>query len=277
MRIQMVVMLLSLCMCLCLAGCSAISRGEDSASETVASYTCIDQETAKEMMERDDGRVVVDVRRMEEYEEGHIPGALLLPVETIGDERPEELPDLDQIILIYCRSGNRSKTAAQKLADMGYTSVYEFGGINTWTGEIVAGEEIPDNVTGTDGDEPAKEGETAEERRLQITAAGKVLTATLPDTPIPPVLQSSTSSCQDPPHDEPLQSGDVLPHGQWHPARGYCRGSVLRDRRYLLLAPGGEPCHPLRAERGDLRAGQDRPHRRGCVLLRGPSGSGCPL
>ena len=101
------------------------------------SYTQIDQEKAREMMALDDGHVVVDVRRQDEYDSGHIPGAILIPNESITTTRPEELPDLDQVILIYCRSGNRSKQAAQKLFDMGYTNVYEFGGINTWTGDIV--------------------------------------------------------------------------------------------------------------------------------------------
>lgn len=86
------------------------------------------------MMDRDDGHVVVDVRRQDEYDAGHIPGAILIPNESISDEQPEELPDPDQIILIYCRSGRRSKEAAQKLADMGYTNIYEFGGIIDWTG-----------------------------------------------------------------------------------------------------------------------------------------------
>ena len=103
----------------------------------VQSYTQISQEQAKEMMAKEEGCIVVDVRRQDEYETGHIPGAVLIPNESIATERPTQLPDLDQIILIYCRRGNRSKQAAQKLVDMGYTNVYEFGGINSWTGEIV--------------------------------------------------------------------------------------------------------------------------------------------
>ena len=99
-------------------------------------YTQISQEDALKMMESGDC-VIVDVRRQDEYDSGHIPGAILIPNETIENERPAELPDLDRTILIYCRSGNRSKQASQKLADMGYTNIYEFGGINTWTGEIV--------------------------------------------------------------------------------------------------------------------------------------------
>lgn len=111
---------------LLLAGCALAENG----------YTQIDQETAKRMMAQDDGHVIVDVRTREEYDEGHIPGAILIPNESIGCDSPEALPDYDQIILIYCRSGNRSRQAAQKLASMGYTNIYEFGGINTWTGEI---------------------------------------------------------------------------------------------------------------------------------------------
>lgn len=89
------------------------------------------------MMRADDSLVVVDVRTQEEYAEGHIPGAICVPNESIVDAQPEELPDLEQTILVYCRSGRRSKEAAQKLADMGYTNVYEFGGIIDWTGEVV--------------------------------------------------------------------------------------------------------------------------------------------
>ena len=101
------------------------------------SYTQIDQETAKLMMELDDGHVIVDVRRQDEYDAGHIPGAILIPNESITDSQPEELPDLNQVILVYCRTGRRSKEASQKLYDIGYTNVYEFGGIVDWTGEVV--------------------------------------------------------------------------------------------------------------------------------------------
>ena len=114
-----------------LSGCAQPS------GSTTASYKQITQEEAKEMMTKDDGHIIVDVRRQDEYDEGHIPGAVLIPNESITDKQPEELPDLNQIILVYCRSGRRSKEASQKLADMGYTNVYEFGGINTWTGEVV--------------------------------------------------------------------------------------------------------------------------------------------
>ena len=121
-----------------LAGCSSKAKGPVIDGDgMVRSYSQISQEEAKQMMEKDDGHVVLDVRRQDEYDAGHIPGAILIPNESIETEQPDELPDLDQVILIYCRSGNRSKQAAQKLFDMGYTNIYEFGGINDWTGEIV--------------------------------------------------------------------------------------------------------------------------------------------
>ena len=122
------IILILLAALLCLTGCSA---------EEKTMYHQIPQEEAKQMMARDDGHIIVDVRRQDEYDSGHIPGAVLIPNESIGTEQPEQLPDMNQIILIYCRSGRRSKEAAQKLANMGYINIYEFGGIIDWTGEIV--------------------------------------------------------------------------------------------------------------------------------------------
>ena len=107
-----------------------------SASQSATSFTRISMEEANKMMEADDGHVIVDVRTEEEYASGHIPGAICIPNETIYKDRPSELPDLDQIILVYCRSGNRSKRSARMLYEMGYTNVYEFGGIIDWDGEI---------------------------------------------------------------------------------------------------------------------------------------------
>ena len=108
----------------------------------VNSFTQISQDEAKEMMKKNDGHIIVDVRRQDEYDQGHIPGAILIPNESIGAQRPAELPNLNQIILVYCRSGRRSKEAAQKLFDMGYKNIYEFGGIIDWTGDIVKDEKI---------------------------------------------------------------------------------------------------------------------------------------
>ena len=115
-----------------MAGCSA---GNTDSQET--GYKHISQEEAKEMMEKDDNHIIVDVRRQDEFDEGHIPEAVCIPNESIGTEQPSELPDLNQIILVYCRSGNRSRQASEKLADIGYTNVYDFGGIQAWKGVIV--------------------------------------------------------------------------------------------------------------------------------------------
>lgn len=105
-----------------------------------ATYKQISQDEAMQMMEEESDYIIVDVRRPDEFDEGHIAGAINIPNEEITGSMPPALPDKNQLLLIYCRSGNRSKEAAQKLADMGYTKVYEFGGINTWEGEIVTSE-----------------------------------------------------------------------------------------------------------------------------------------
>ena len=99
-------------------------------------YQQITQEEAKEMMDTQDV-IVLDVREQDEFDAGHIPGAVLLPVGTITkDTAAAVIPELDSIVLVYCRSGNRSKTASKALADLGYSNVYEFGGINTWPYEV---------------------------------------------------------------------------------------------------------------------------------------------
>ena len=128
------IIVLALVLVLCLTGCNA-GISKESATTVMTGYKQISQDEAKEMMARDDGHIIVDVRRQDEYDAGHIPGAILIPNESIDKERPKELPDLDQIILVYCRSGRRSKEASEKLAKMGYTNIYEFGGIITWPGE----------------------------------------------------------------------------------------------------------------------------------------------
>ncbi len=101
-------------------------------------YREITQEEAAKIMQEQSGYVILDVRTEQEFAGGHIPNAINVPNESIADKQPEQLPDKNQMILVYCRSGRRSKEAAQKLADMGYTDVREFGGINTWQGETTA-------------------------------------------------------------------------------------------------------------------------------------------
>lgn len=107
-------------------------------TQQVATYECITQEEAHALMEDGNDCIILDVRTWEEYNEKHILNAICIPNETIGTEPPAELPDKDQLILVYCRSGNRSKQASEKLAAMGYTNIKEFGGINTWTGATVS-------------------------------------------------------------------------------------------------------------------------------------------
>lgn len=116
---------------LLLTGCGA-SRAE-------ASYRQITMEDAVSLMEQESGYIILDVRTPEEFAAGHIPGAINIPNETIGDADISQLPDKDQLILVYCRSGNRSKQASEKLVALGYTNIVEFGGIIDWQGEIVTG------------------------------------------------------------------------------------------------------------------------------------------
>ncbi len=114
---------------LLLTGCTAAPAKTE--------YRQVGMADAISMMETETDYVILDVRTMEEYASGHIPGAICIPNETIGSQALPELPQKDQLILVYCRSGNRSKQAAQKLADLGYTNVVEFGGIKDWPGETV--------------------------------------------------------------------------------------------------------------------------------------------
>ena len=122
------ILALILAMLLVLTGC-----GGTTVENT---YHQITQEAAKDMMDTQEV-IVLDVREQDEFDAGHIPGAVLLPVGTITkDTAAAVIPELDSLVLVYCRSGNRSKTASKALADLGYSNVYEFGGINTWPYEV---------------------------------------------------------------------------------------------------------------------------------------------
>ena len=101
------------------------------------SYKQISMDEAVTMMAEETDYIILDVRTPEEFAEKHIPNAINIPNETIGENEIPELPRKDQMILVYCRSGNRSKQASEKLVKLGYTNIYEFGGINDWTGETV--------------------------------------------------------------------------------------------------------------------------------------------
>ena len=102
------------------------------------SYTQISMEEAVSMMNTETDYIILDVRTPEEFADKHIPNAINIPNEVIGTEEITELQDKDQLIFVYCRSGNRSKQASEKLVALGYTNIYEFGGINDWTGETVS-------------------------------------------------------------------------------------------------------------------------------------------
>ena len=114
-----------------LTGCAGTSNHQTN------TYRSITMDEAVTMMAQETGYIILDVRRPDEFAEGHIPGAINVPNETIGTAEIPELPDKDQLILVYCRSGRRSKEASEKLVKLGYTNIVEFGGILDWKGEIV--------------------------------------------------------------------------------------------------------------------------------------------
>ena len=121
---------------LLLVGCAAPTERE-------VSYRQITMDEAVAMLEEEEGYIILDVRTAAEFDEKHIPGAINIPNEAIGTDAILELPDKDQLILVYCRSGNRSKQASKKLVKLGYTNVVEFGGIIDWPGETETNEGGP--------------------------------------------------------------------------------------------------------------------------------------
>ena len=131
---KMIPMLLLLSVAL--TGCAA--PAPESQANT---YRRITMPEAVEMMEKEENYIILDVRTRQEYAAGHIPGAIVIPNETIGTEDIPQLPDKDQLIMVYCRSGNRSKQASDKLVKLGYTNIVEFGGIIDWPRETVSGME----------------------------------------------------------------------------------------------------------------------------------------
>ena len=110
--------------------------GQDKENDQGAAYLNITAEEAKQIMDTEEGYIILDVRTQEEYDEGHIPGAIVISHEEIKEKAEEVLPDKDQLILVYCRSGRRSKIAAEALAALGYTNIKEFGGIIDWPYEV---------------------------------------------------------------------------------------------------------------------------------------------
>lgn len=128
MKLKVVPLLLVI---LLLAGCADTTGGENNAT-----YKQITMSEAVEMMESESNYIILDVRRPDEFAAGHIPNAVNIPNESIGADEIDELPDKDRLILVYCRSGNRSKQASEKLVRLGYTNIVECGGILDWKGEI---------------------------------------------------------------------------------------------------------------------------------------------
>lgn len=119
------------------ANISDSSVTDKSEAKNSDGYRQVDAEEAKRIMDEETGYIILDVRTEQEYSEGHIPGAVLLPDYEVSERAEELLPDKEQLILVYCRSGNRSRGASAALAKLGYTNVVEFGGIRSWPYDIV--------------------------------------------------------------------------------------------------------------------------------------------
>mgnify|MGYP002513285425 CR=1 FL=1 len=113
---------------------TACAQEKDNDREAI--YMNITAQEAKEIMDTQEGYIILDTRTQEEYDEGHIPGAIVIPHDEITDRAEEELPHKDQLLLVYCRSGRRSKLAAEALVKLGYTNIKEFGGILDYDGEL---------------------------------------------------------------------------------------------------------------------------------------------
>ena len=110
--------------------------GQDKENDQEAVYVNITAEEAKQVMDSEEGYIILDVRTQEEYDQGHIPGAIVISHDEIEEKAEEVLTDKKQLILVYCRSGRRSKLAAEALAELGYTNIKEFGGIIDWPYEV---------------------------------------------------------------------------------------------------------------------------------------------
>ena len=113
---------------------TACGQPKDNTQEAI--YMNISAQQAKEIMEQEEGYVILDTRTQEEYDTGHIPGAILIPYDEVKEKAEAQLTDKDQLILVYCRSGRRSKLAAEDLVALGYTNIMEFGGIIDWPYEV---------------------------------------------------------------------------------------------------------------------------------------------
>ena len=137
--------IVSVLFCILLSGCGdaasiGIIGGADGPTSIIVTekttYEQITPEVAKKIMDSDEEHIILDTREQDEFDEGHIPNAILIPYTEIENKAEKMLPDKDKLILVYCRSGRRSKIAAESLAKLGYTDVKEFGGIIDWPYEV---------------------------------------------------------------------------------------------------------------------------------------------
>lgn len=157
-----------------------MSSTEKTDSMTAGTVTKITAAQAYARMQSGDPVTIVDVRTADEYAAKHIPGAVLVPNEEIGDTAPAELPDKNAEILVYCRSGHRSALAAKKLADMGYTKIYDFGGINDWTYETETGAWDPKNAVKNAVKDTAKDAASAAMSAASAAVAADSTAYTVP-------------------------------------------------------------------------------------------------
>ena len=138
-RMIMIGMALTFVLCLVIIGCGRKSEADNNVIDNKDegnSYKSISMSEAEDMMKNEKDYIILDVRTAEEYKEGHIPNAINVANETIGEDEIAELPNKNQLIMVYCRSGRRSKQAASKLVKLGYSNIVEIGGIIDWKGDI---------------------------------------------------------------------------------------------------------------------------------------------
>lgn len=136
-KLVMILCLSVLTLGLCGCGSAQSSETNGGKEQSMAAFQRVSSDEAAKMMAEESGYLIVDVRTAKEFADGHIPHAINIPNESIGGAPPQELPDKNQRIFVYCRSGSRSVQASEKLAGLGYTNIVEMGGINNWHGDVV--------------------------------------------------------------------------------------------------------------------------------------------
>lgn len=194
---------------LSLAGCSPVQ----SESDKKPAYQTITSETAKKRLDNENGIILLDVRSKAEYAEKHIPGSLLIPVETIETQATEKLKDKDAAIFVYCRSGNRSAIAAQALANMNYTNVYDLGGINSWPYETETTPSTNQMTEATQANEQQTKAEK-EVKTLEQTNSEKIqqpVASPAPQSPTPKPVPKPTPTPAPTPTPNPVLTPEPNP------------------------------------------------------------------